>query len=241
MLRTAVVLAAGRGTRIRESDQDLPKPLQLVAGISLLKRTLLTLRAGGISQFFIVVGFMADEIRNAVAEDAELASLGVVFVDNPNFERSNGLSVIAVASVVTEPFVLSMADHVYDRSLVELAVAAEMNAADLYLCVDRRVHDIYDLPDATKVETVNDHIVNIGKELTTFDCVDCGVFAVSTKLCRALEAVRAATGDCSLSSGVAELARLGRARVLDIGDAFWQDVDTQEALNRAEQILRQGA
>ena len=47
MLDRAVVLAAGRGTRLRDSDGALPKPLQPVAGVSLIKRTILTLRRAG--------------------------------------------------------------------------------------------------------------------------------------------------------------------------------------------------
>jgi 1L-myo-inositol 1-phosphate cytidylyltransferase/CDP-L-myo-inositol myo-inositolphosphotransferase len=112
-----------------------------------------------------------------------------------------------------------------------------MSAADLYLCVDRRLDAIYDMDDATKVRTENGRILDIGKTIPTYDCVDCGVFAVGPALFTALAEVYAGRGDCSLSEGVKQLAARGRARVLDIGEAFWQDMDTPGALARAEQEL----
>lgn len=239
MLRHAVVLAAGRGYRIRETDSHLPKPLQPVAGVSLLKRTLLTLRAAGIEHAHIVVGFLAEQLRVEITEDAafERAGLTIDFIDNLDYDRSNGVSVLAARGHVEDGFVLSMSDHVYDVSIAELAVNADLASADLHLCVDRRVDAIYDLPDATKVRTKHGEIVDIGKQLTDYDCIDCGVFAVGPALLDALAEAFAERGDCSLSDGVSILAQRRRARVLDIGDAFWQDVDTPGALERVEREL----
>jgi hypothetical protein len=44
-------------------------------------------------------------------------------------------------------------------------------------------------------------------------------------------------GDCSLVDGVARLAQAGRAYAVDIGDAWWQDVDDYTALGIAEDKL----
>jgi choline kinase len=130
-----------------------------------------------------------------------------------------------------------MSDHVYDAGLARLAASADLLAADLVLCVDRRLDEIYDMDDATKVRTEDGRIVDIGKTIAGYDCVDCGVFAVGPALYDALAAERQRRGDCSLSDGVLVLAGRGRARVVDIGNAFWQDVDTAGAAQRAEAIL----
>lgn len=205
----------------------------------MIKRTALTLRAAGVKRIVVVVGFMGDMITAAIRGDSayKRAGLTIDIVDNPEYSLANGVSVLAGARYVDAPFLLSMADHIYDSSLAAKVARADMRKADLYLCVDRRVSEVYDIDDATKVRTVNGRIVDIGKTIPQYDCIDCGVFAVSKGLVRELERARADKGDCSLSDGVQRLAERGRARVVDVGSAFWQDVDTAEARLRAEREL----
>lgn len=228
------------GTRIREGGSDVPKPLHTVLGIPLLKRTILSLAKAGVTRFGVVVGYRSDLIRSAVESDPEYATLGLEIecIENADYEKANGVSVLAARHFFDGPFLLTMADHVFDVGVAECAAQADMAQADLHLCVDYRIDDIYDMDDATKVATVDGPFIGtISKALTTFDCVDCGVFAVSSALLDELDQVLLKKGDCSLSEGVALLASKKRARVIDIGTCFWQDVDTQPARERAERIL----
>jgi choline kinase len=237
-----VVLAAGTGSRIRVDGSDEAKPLQRVAGVTLLKRTLLTLAAVGVRKVFLVVGFRKEQIASAVRSDDDLARAGleVELVDNPAYEKQNGISVLLGGRRAAGPFLLSMCDHVYEPAVAARAAAADLAIADLHLCVDLRLAEIYDMPDCTKVRTEAGRIIDIGKTIPVYDAVDCGVFAVAPRLLDCLAEVEQQRGDCSLSEGVKRLAAEGRARPLDIGDAFWQDVDTPEARERAEGIIKAG-
>jgi choline kinase len=239
MIRSAVILAAGKGTRIRTSEADLPKPLHVVGGTPLIKRVLLSLGEAGITRVVVVTGFMADAVTATVGGDPAYAAAGVTveFAHNPEFEKANGISVLVGGAVVGGPFVLSMADHIYDPALPRLVGSCDLAAADLYLATDPRVDTILDIDDATKVKTDAGRIIDIGKAITTYDRIDCGVFCVTPRLLAILAEVRAERGDCSLTDGVKRLAALGRARVADIGDRFWQDVDTPEDRAHAEKLL----
>jgi 1L-myo-inositol 1-phosphate cytidylyltransferase len=236
MIPTAVILAAGKGTRIRASDADLPKPLHEVGGVPLIQRTILTLAEAGVTRVVVVTGFMAEMIRTAVAGYAP-AGVSVEFAHNAEFEKANGISVMVGGAVASGPFVLSMADHIYDPGVARLVGSQDLTAADLYLATDPRIDTILDIDDATKVRSDAGRIVEIAKTLPVFDRIDCGVFCVTPALLAALAEVRAAKGDCSLTDGVRHLAGLGRARVADIGDRWWQDVDTPEDRAHAEQAL----
>lgn len=240
MIRQALILAAGMGTRIREGANDVPKPLHTVLGQSLLRRTILSLADAGITRIGVVVGFRAELIEAAIESEPEYAARGleIFTIDNRDYEKANGVSVLAGKGHFDQPFLLTMADHIFDSALAKRATHAAMSDADLFLCVDYRLDEVYDMEDCTKVKTANgDYIGSISKALTDYNCVDCGVFAVSPALFDELSNVYKTRGDCSLSDGVGSLASKGRARVLDIGDCFWQDVDTQPARKRAESIL----
>jgi len=240
MIRDAVILAAGKGTRLRASDDDLPKPLHQVGGVPLIERTIRTLGEAGIARVVVVTGFMADAIIATLAS-LRIPGVTVEHVHNPEFEKSNGISVLVGGAVAGGPFVLSMADHIYVPSIARLVASQDLAAADLYLATDPRIHDVLDIDDATKVRTDAGRIVDIGKTIPTYDRIDCGVFAVTPRLLDALRAVREERGDCSLSEGVRRLADAGRARVADVGDSFWQDVDTPADRAHAERLLAASA
>jgi histidinol-phosphate aminotransferase len=106
------------------------------------------------------------------------------------------------------------------------------------LGVDRDVDRCFDIDDATKVRVSGSRIVDIDKSLDQYDVIDTGVFRIGPEFIRELERVRAATGDCSLSDGVRAMAQCGKFLVCDVGDARWIDVDTPQALQRAEAMIR---
>jgi dTDP-glucose pyrophosphorylase len=60
----AVILAAGKGTRMRELTNAIPKPMLKVQGKPILEHILLGLRASGIQEAFIVTGYQAETIEN---------------------------------------------------------------------------------------------------------------------------------------------------------------------------------
>lgn len=239
MIRQAVILAAGKGTRLRAEGEELPKPLHVVGGMPLIKRTILTLGAAGVTKVVVVTGYQAEAVRASLLDPAYAsAGIEVVPVHNADFDKANGISVLVGGGALTGPFMLSMADHMYTPAIARLVASQDMAAADLFLATDVRTQDILDIDDATKVRSDAGRIVEIGKQLAAFDRIDCGVFAVTARLLEELTAVRAEKGDCSLTDGVRRLAEAGRARVADIGDELWQDVDTPADRTHAEAVFK---
>ena len=127
-----------------------------------------------------------------------------------------------------------MGDHLFESSILD-QLMAQADFARLNLAIDRKIDSIFDLDDAMKVQTRDDNLIGaIGKKLENYNAIDTGIFLcpeiVFDYLRRALNG-----GDCSLADGVRLMAADGKALAVDIGDAWWQDVDTPEMLQRAEQ------
>ncbi len=236
---TGVILAAGFGSRLRGvSDETALKPLTPVAGTPLLLRTLGSLAVAGCRKAVVVLGHGAEDVQRRI-EAAYDGPLTLCFAYNPHYEKQNGLSVLAARPFVGDPFLLTMADHVFGDEVMRLAGAHTPISQGATLLVDYKLDTIFDMDDATKVLADGDRIVAIGKQIPSYNAVDTGLFVCTGGLMEALDEVYAARGDASLSQGIARLAGRGRMRLLDIGTGFWQDVDTPEMLHHAEAILRQ--
>jgi NDP-sugar pyrophosphorylase family protein len=68
-MRTALIMAGGRGDRMRRSGRSEPKPLVRVAGLTLLEWNLRQLVASGVERIVIAVGADDGQVRSAISED----------------------------------------------------------------------------------------------------------------------------------------------------------------------------
>ena len=236
--RTGLVLAAGFGSRLAGAVPETAlKPLTPVAGTPLLVRTLRSLERAGCTRAVVVLGHGAEATRAGIAA-AYTGPLALAFVVNPRYDLANGVSVLAARPHLDGPFVLTMADHVVGDEVMDLARGHVPEPGGATLLVDYKLDTIFDMDDATKVRVEDGRVVAIGKDLAGFNAVDTGVFVCTDGLLDALEAVYHERGDASLSDGVRRLAAAGRMAALDVGDGFWQDVDTPAMLAHAEAVLR---
>ena len=240
--RTGIVLAAGFGSRLAgtQTATDL-KPLTPVAGTPLLIRTLNSLETAGCRRAVIVVGHGMETVQEEIQDRYE-GPLTLTFAVNEEYDLQNGVSVLSARPhLETEPFLLTMADHVLGDSLMEQARTHRPPADGATLLVDYKLDSIFDMDDATKVRVVDGEPQAIDKRLDDYNCVDTGVFLATDGLMDALAAVYEAEGDAALSDGIQRLMQAGRMHTLDIGDGFWQDVDTPEMLAHAERKLTEPA
>jgi 1L-myo-inositol 1-phosphate cytidylyltransferase len=229
---TAVVLAAGLGSRLRDAAPY--KPLCPVAGRPLIDHAIMRLAAAGMRRAVVVLGYGAEAIEAHLA--AGEWPLEIVTVETPDYRAPNGVSALTAAPLVAGEALLAMCDHIVDPALYALVAQAGAGAG-LRLGIDRRLDHLWvDPEDVTRVRTEGDAIVAIGKGLESYDCHDTGVFAIGPALFAALGSLASP----SLTEGVRILAAQGQAGIVDCGDLGWIDVDDAKALGEAEAWLSQG-
>lgn len=226
----AVVLMAGSGSRLRGSDETFLKPLVRVLGRPLISYTIDALLEAGIKIVHAVVGF---ESESLMAQMRPLIphTLDVRFIINRDWKKQNGISVLAAANEVSSPFLLTMSDHLFEQAVVDLLVRGAV-LDQLNLAIDRKIDSVFDLDDAMKVQTRGHRVIAIGKDLRNYDAIDTGLFVCPHEIFEYLERAKQ-NGDCSLADGVQLMANSGKTRAIDIGDAWWQDVDTATMLQQA--------
>lgn len=222
----AVILAAGNGSRLNLPNGD-PKPLASVGGLTLLDRVVRSAVGAGIKTVSVVTGYGAVQLQASAFPEPPACE--VRWVHNPRFAEPNGLSLLTAEGVVSGPFLLLMADHLFERSMLDdLLLASEKADAEVVMAVDFKVDTIWDLEDATKVMTVDSRVRAIGKSVRPFNAIDTGMFVCRGGVFPGIRAA-AAAGDASLSGGIAELAAGGSVETIDIGSGRWIDVDTPAA------------
>ncbi len=231
----AVILMAGAGSRLGPASGALAKPLVPIAGRPLIAHTLDPLAALGVRTLHIITGAngsqLAQEIARLLPEKMALNAIA-----NPAWEKQNGVSVLCAQGAVRAPFFLAMGDHLFDAAVFHrLLQGAE--PAQLNLAIDRKVAAVFDLDDAMKVVTRDEQVVEIGKTLPVYDAIDTGLFLCPDELFDYLRRAQRA-GDCSLADGVRLMAADRKVRAVDIGAAWWQDVDTPEMYAQAEAHFR---
>ncbi len=223
---------AGTGSRLRGSTDQIAKPLIPIAGRPLISYAIDSFDKIGVKAVHAVVGPNGEELAAAVAPLLP-AHMRFHPISNPNWRKQNGVSLLTAAGKVNAPFFLVMGDHLFQSSILnKLVVQADLSR--LNLAVDQKIGAIFDLDDAMKVRTQDGLIAAIGKQLEDYNAIDTGIFLCPNVLFDYLH--RALNeGDCSLADGVRLMAEDRKALAIDIGDAWWQDVDTPEMLARAEQ------
>ncbi len=135
-VRRAVILAAGRGSRLGHITAAEPKPLLLVAGQSLLERQIVQMLSRGIEEITIVAGFGADLVRSAVSTAGRWgrhARLSVV--ENPDSATTGSarsLIVAGFAFTADEPVLLAHGDIIYAHEILDrcLEQSGATTAAD---------------------------------------------------------------------------------------------------------------
>ena len=223
----ALVLAAGEGSRLRAYTRQ--KVLQPIAKIPLLGRILWGLKEAGVKKVFVVVGYEEDSIREEIGEGYR--GLEISYVTARDWERGNLYSFMAAKGIFKKEFLLCMGDHIFDPQLVKSLMNANLEDV-LILATDDKCYS----HDDTKVLERDGRILNIGKKVDSWNCVDTGFFLCSPRMfdygAKAME-----TGASELVDCVRLVASNGSARVVDITGKRWVDVDTRSDVRRARKLV----
>lgn len=105
----AVILAAGRGTRMRELTQEIPKPMLQVQGKPILQHIIEGLKAAGITRFCIVTGFRAEVVEDFFRDGSALG-VKIEYARQVTQDGTGKAPELAKEFAGSEPFLLTYGD-----------------------------------------------------------------------------------------------------------------------------------
>ncbi|HSP95784.1 MAG TPA: nucleotidyltransferase family protein [Candidatus Dormibacteraeota bacterium] len=120
---TAVVLAAGRGTRMGALTAATPKPLLMVAGQSIIARVLGGLARGGVRRAVVVTGYLGEQIEAALGDGGALG-LSIAYRRQERPDGTARALLLAESLLGDAPFVVSWGDILVPSAFYGALLAA---------------------------------------------------------------------------------------------------------------------
>ena len=238
-IRTAVLLVAGIGSRLRPLTNSIPKALLPLGSESILQRLIRQLRACGIERFVLATGYHEEAVKTAMSP----LGVPVEYCRNRDFAGTqNSVSFACCAnSIRNEPIVKLDGDLVVDDKILERVLG---NSSPMVVAVDssRQLDQ-----EAMKAEIDrNGYIRNFGKSisLAKSHAESIGIEKLdatsSGKVMSRIEELMAqGVTDKYYEDVYADLIQNSKlaAKAIDIAGLPWTEVDTFEDLILARQLV----
>lgn len=152
----AILLCAGRGSRLDPLTRDRPKCLVKVGGRAILDHQVDALRAGGVGEIVVVGGYRFDQLAVHIAA----MPYNIRLVGNPHWARTCSIgSVQAVRHLLDRPFCILNGDTIFEPDLIAAALATARPG--LNLVVEHAAPE----PDDMRVALAGDRLLAVGKAL----------------------------------------------------------------------------
>lgn len=227
----AIILAAGRGSRLGQLTDNNPKSFVTIKGKKLIDYNISILRKLGVSDINIVIGYKDEMFRELFEHEKDIH-----LIYNPFYELMNVLGSFYMGmDSLNEDFLYLHADTLCDFSIWEKMLKAE---GDIILPYDSKECD----DEAMKIRMENNRAVEINKTMDNHLASGefLGVARISGSV---LESLREKTVELLREKKYHEYfeavlqklmdERKYRICALPVGDSFWAEIDFMEDYERA--------
>jgi NDP-sugar pyrophosphorylase family protein len=230
-ITNAVVLVAGRGTRLKSVTGDLPKPLVPLNGKALVEHVLDSLRAAGLSRFLLVVGY-----RHELFYAHFSSETSIHYALQDPVDGTGSAARLARNFAGAEPFLLMFGDI--------LADAADLRAMNQMLLDDplaeavvavKHVDDPHQGAAVYEKDLVMTRFVEkppIGTSTTNWNSA--GIFVFRPSIFDELDVLPLSSrGEYEMTMALVQMLEKGRRLLVYPLRGEWRDVGRPEDLNEA--------
>lgn len=240
---TALLLAAGRGTRLGALTAETPKPMLDIAGAPLISHIVDVLAGAGLRHFVVVTGYLSAQVEAwGKAYERENTAIRIVTVRQPQLNGTGGAMLAAKPHVAgLERFVFGWGDILMDRANYPRFIHhARNDEYDLLLAVNR-VKDPFKgaavyLDSHMTVERLDEKPAQ-GTAKTEWN--NAGLFATGQTIFDYLARLKPSVrGEIEVPAAITQMIADGRVvRAVDMR-GFWSDVGTPKDLEAARAFFK---
>mgnify|MGYP004511979327 len=127
----AIMLAAGKGSRLGKYTKNNTKCMLEVYGKTLLERAIDALLLAGIKDFIIVLGYKGENVKKYIREKELDKKINIIYVDNDVYDTTNNIYSLYLAKdyLIKDDTILLESDLIYDVSIVKKLVDSKYDSA----------------------------------------------------------------------------------------------------------------
>lgn len=239
---TAVILAAGMGTRLRPHTNMVPKSLLVVGEKSLLAHSLDNIVRIGIRDIVIVLGYLGALIQRAIGEQYRGAHIR--YLTNDTYQETGSMYSFSLteSALDDEPAVLLESDLLYDPSLLHHLLTSPHEDAIMTVPLSGSGDEVYVCADEQS------QLTQLGKQIPNEDKArSCGELAGisrfskrfrTTLFRKAAAEYRDGAHNRHYEESVFAVAQDGHpVYVVRCEPRGWVEVDTEQDLGKAREIV----
>lgn len=227
----AIIMAAGKGSRLGNLTEGKPKSFAEIKGRKLIEYNLKLLQNYGVDDIVIVTGYRCEDFEE-LTKDMK----NVRLVYNPFYEMVNVLGSFYMGmEMLQDDFVYLHADTLCAPEIMEKLIKLD---ADVLLPVDYKECD----DEAMKVRSENGQIVEITKKMS-LDVAEGEFIGICSFKKEVIPALKAKTKQLLKEKAFLEYFESAIQRLIDeetfsiqafpTEDAFWAEIDFIEDYERA--------
>jgi dTDP-glucose pyrophosphorylase len=222
-----LIMAGGKGLRLRPLTDHIPKPLIEIAGVPVLHRILYSLADQGFTKVYISVNYLAEKIKTSIGKGEKFGlSIDYLLENNP-LGTAGSIALLAKENLQSDLIVMN-ADLIVDLNFFDLFFEHSDSTNDLTIVVREIVTNV---PYGV-VQLEDGNVVGITEKPSYTDLISAGVYCVSQKTRELI---------CSTPMDMPDLISNAISENLKVG-AFpihreWIDIGSPGDLDRANLTL----
>ncbi len=226
---TAVILAAGKGTRLRPYTFDVPKGFMEVGGEKLVERSVRLLKENGVKNIIIGTGHLHEHYEKFAEAN------GLQTFLNPDFATTGSFhTLICGQALIQDDFFLLESDLLYHSEAIKSL--QEHESSDVILC-----SGFTESNDEVYVEAEDGYLKNLSKkkdELNSVDAELVGIWKISKDFYNILKTHHKEAHDAESKDYEIAIADTHHpVSVKKVDELVWCEIDNPEHLERAKEKI----
>ena len=215
MIENALILAAGKGTRMWPLTENIPKPLLSICGLPIIERQIQELKKVGVKKLYILIGYQMKELSDYLGKTKFGIDIEYIIQEE---QKGTGHAVNQAKNIIQGNFYCINGDLIIDSENLERLKENENNLTMM-------VTDVKDGSNFGVIESMNGRLVSINeKGISGESTINAGLFLFNEKIFDAIDNIeKSIRGEYELTDALQDISN--DIHILEY-QGFWKDIGT---------------